>query len=76
MAVNSSHVKGGGEARRRHCIRSLERCREICQATCRRRTRLYIQWMAARIKRSVDNAAFLFSQVRLGNEFLQCGEGK
>ncbi|GBN52701.1 hypothetical protein AVEN_157233-1 [Araneus ventricosus] len=32
MAVNNSHVKGGGVARRRRCIRSLERCREICQA--------------------------------------------
>ncbi|GBN84866.1 hypothetical protein AVEN_133146-1 [Araneus ventricosus] len=36
MAVNSSHVKGGGVARGRQCIHSLERCREICQATYRR----------------------------------------
>ncbi|GBN53803.1 hypothetical protein AVEN_237894-1 [Araneus ventricosus] len=32
MAVNSSHVKGGGVARRRQCVRSLERCGEIWQA--------------------------------------------
>ncbi|GBN66990.1 hypothetical protein AVEN_127352-1 [Araneus ventricosus] len=30
MAVNSSHIKGGGVARRRRCIGSYERCREIC----------------------------------------------
>ncbi|GBM73239.1 hypothetical protein AVEN_94685-1 [Araneus ventricosus] len=35
MAANSSHIKGGGPARRRQCIRSLERCRRICQATRR-----------------------------------------
>ncbi|GBM81754.1 hypothetical protein AVEN_13471-1 [Araneus ventricosus] len=33
MLVNSSHVKGGGVTRRRQYIRSLERSREICQAT-------------------------------------------
>ncbi|GBM39598.1 hypothetical protein AVEN_201582-1 [Araneus ventricosus] len=33
MAVNSSHVKGGGAGRHRQCIRSLERCLEIFQAT-------------------------------------------
>ncbi|GBM63141.1 hypothetical protein AVEN_150268-1 [Araneus ventricosus] len=33
VAVNNSHIK---EARRRHCIRSLERCRDICKATRRR----------------------------------------
>ncbi|GBN60244.1 hypothetical protein AVEN_160000-1 [Araneus ventricosus] len=33
VAVNSLHIK---EARRRHCIRSLERCRDICKATCHR----------------------------------------
>ncbi|GBL69406.1 hypothetical protein AVEN_11667-1 [Araneus ventricosus] len=33
MAVNSSHVKGRGVAKCRQCTRSLERCREICQAT-------------------------------------------
>ncbi|GBN62610.1 hypothetical protein AVEN_8352-1 [Araneus ventricosus] len=33
MAVNRSHVKGGGAGRRRLCIRSLERCQEIGQAT-------------------------------------------
>ncbi|GBO18185.1 hypothetical protein AVEN_168748-1 [Araneus ventricosus] len=32
MAVNSWHVKGGGVARRRQCVRSLERCGEIWQA--------------------------------------------
>ncbi|GBL73434.1 hypothetical protein AVEN_145809-1 [Araneus ventricosus] len=36
VEVNSSHVKGGWSGRRRQCIRSLERCREICQATRRR----------------------------------------
>ncbi|GBM12014.1 hypothetical protein AVEN_256099-1 [Araneus ventricosus] len=36
MAVNSTHVKGGGEARRLQCISSLEGCREIRQATRRR----------------------------------------
>ncbi|GBM36588.1 hypothetical protein AVEN_162027-1 [Araneus ventricosus] len=35
MTVNSSHVKGGGVARRRQCIPSLEHCRELCQATAR-----------------------------------------
>ncbi|GBM98557.1 hypothetical protein AVEN_186094-1 [Araneus ventricosus] len=36
MAVNSSHSKGRrGVSRRRQCIRSLERCREICQASRR-----------------------------------------
>ncbi|GBM58593.1 hypothetical protein AVEN_166984-1 [Araneus ventricosus] len=35
VEVNGSHVKGGGVARRCQCIRSLERCREICQATSR-----------------------------------------
>ncbi|GBN35371.1 hypothetical protein AVEN_163366-1 [Araneus ventricosus] len=33
MVINSSPIKGGGVARRRLCIRSLERYREICQAT-------------------------------------------
>ncbi|GBO33183.1 hypothetical protein AVEN_85606-1 [Araneus ventricosus] len=33
MAVNSSHIKGRVVARRRQCIRSHERCQEICQAT-------------------------------------------
>ncbi|GBM35352.1 hypothetical protein AVEN_90673-1 [Araneus ventricosus] len=31
MAVNRLHVKGWGVDRRRQCIRSLDRCREICQ---------------------------------------------
>ncbi|GBL84792.1 hypothetical protein AVEN_93828-1 [Araneus ventricosus] len=36
MAVNSSHVKEGGRVSRRlKCIRLLERCRQICQATRR-----------------------------------------
>ncbi|GBL73202.1 hypothetical protein AVEN_159267-1 [Araneus ventricosus] len=30
VAVNSSHIK---EARRRHCIRPFDRCRDICKAT-------------------------------------------
>ncbi|GBN73243.1 hypothetical protein AVEN_267793-1 [Araneus ventricosus] len=33
MAINSSHVKEGGVIRRRQCNRSLERRREVCQAT-------------------------------------------
>ncbi|GBM80515.1 hypothetical protein AVEN_123270-1 [Araneus ventricosus] len=36
MALNSSHVKGGGVARLRQWIRSLQCWREICQATRRR----------------------------------------
>ncbi|GBO00512.1 hypothetical protein AVEN_132809-1 [Araneus ventricosus] len=36
MELNSSHVKGGRVDRRRQCIRTLERCREICPATRRR----------------------------------------
>ncbi|GBM54297.1 hypothetical protein AVEN_90479-1 [Araneus ventricosus] len=31
IVVNSSHIKGRGMARRRHCIYSRERCPEICQ---------------------------------------------
>ncbi|GBO09108.1 hypothetical protein AVEN_132032-1 [Araneus ventricosus] len=33
VAVNSSHIKG---TRRRHCISSLEYCRDICKANRRR----------------------------------------
>ncbi|GBO21435.1 hypothetical protein AVEN_61385-1 [Araneus ventricosus] len=34
VAVNSSHIK---EARRRHCIRSLKHCRDICKVKRRRK---------------------------------------
>ncbi|GBN92716.1 hypothetical protein AVEN_33231-1 [Araneus ventricosus] len=37
MAVYSSHIKGGGVARRRQCILSLERYREICNEPWERR---------------------------------------
>ncbi|GBM02039.1 hypothetical protein AVEN_209736-1 [Araneus ventricosus] len=33
VVVNRSHIK---DSRRHHCIRSLERCRDICKATRRR----------------------------------------
>ncbi|GBO01869.1 hypothetical protein AVEN_182593-1 [Araneus ventricosus] len=48
MAVNSSHIKGRGMARRRQCTLSPELCREICQAMCRRNV--------ATVRNSIDHS--------------------
>ncbi|GBO23082.1 hypothetical protein AVEN_56460-1 [Araneus ventricosus] len=70
MAINSSHVKGGGVARRRQCIRSLERCPEICHATR--------SWNGVTVRNSTDRSpqvqtsgdSMFYQSTRHGNNSL------